>query len=170
MWRSFSSYNAVLGRKRRSLGQNMMKAFHFLNWNLWVKSKVQAEKQESENGQLRKKPKSAEHNKAAFLTKRRARVYLLKVKHLLVIQMIKKITLLKKMLKSRKSWKRQIKKAIKTKWENEVQLPREISGTFLRKKSRENESSRNLCIFLKGYSSCLKKLNEPIFNVSQEEW
>ena len=33
MWRSFSSYNAVLGGKRRSLGQNMMKAFHFLNWN-----------------------------------------------------------------------------------------------------------------------------------------
>lgn len=74
------------------------------------------------------------------------------------------------MLKSRKTWKWKIKKAIKTKWENEVQLPREKSGTFLRKKSRENESSRNLCISLKGYSSCLKKLNEPIFNVSQEEW
>lgn len=69
MWRSFSSYNAVLGGKRRSLGQNMMKAFHFLNWNLWVKSKVQEEKQESENGQLRKNPKSAEHNKSSISDK-----------------------------------------------------------------------------------------------------
>lgn len=47
----------------------MMKAFHFLNWNLWVKSKVQEEKQESENGQLRKKPKSAEHNKSSISDK-----------------------------------------------------------------------------------------------------
>lgn len=47
----------------------MMKAFHFLNWNFWVKSKVQEEKQESENGQLRKKPKSAEHNKSSISDK-----------------------------------------------------------------------------------------------------
>lgn len=47
----------------------MMKAFHFLNWNLWVKSKVQEEKQESENGQLRKNPKSAEHNKSSISDK-----------------------------------------------------------------------------------------------------
>ena len=46
-----------------------MKAFHFLNWNLWVKSKVQDEKQESENGQLRKNPKSAEHIKSSISDK-----------------------------------------------------------------------------------------------------
>lgn len=43
--RSFSAYNAILDGKRRSLEQNTMKAFHFLNWNLRVKSAVQEEQE-----------------------------------------------------------------------------------------------------------------------------
>ena len=46
--RSFSAYNAILDGKRRALEQNTMKAFHFLNWNLRVKSTVQEEKEASE--------------------------------------------------------------------------------------------------------------------------
>ncbi|KAL9978037.1 hypothetical protein ACROYT_G015514 [Oculina patagonica] len=49
--RSFSAYNAILGGKLRSLEQNTMKAFHFLNWNLRVKFTVQEEQdiQEARN-------------------------------------------------------------------------------------------------------------------------
>ena len=44
--RSFSSYNAILDAKRRSLDQKTMKAFHFLNWNLQLKSAAEEEKEE----------------------------------------------------------------------------------------------------------------------------
>ena len=46
--RSFSAYIAILDGKRRSLEENTMKAFHFLNWNLRVKSAVQVEQQVQE--------------------------------------------------------------------------------------------------------------------------
>ena len=42
--RSFSPY-AILDGKRRLLEQKTMKAFHFLNWNLRVKSVLQEEKE-----------------------------------------------------------------------------------------------------------------------------
>ena len=45
---SFSAYNAILDGRCRSLEQKTMKTFHFLNWNLGVKSAVKAEKKESE--------------------------------------------------------------------------------------------------------------------------
>jgi hypothetical protein len=47
--RLFSAYNDILDDKRRSLDESTIKAFHFLNWNLRVKSSIaqEMEKQRS---------------------------------------------------------------------------------------------------------------------------
>ena len=42
--REFSAYNEILDDKWQSLDQNTIKAFHFWNWNLRVKSSVEQEK------------------------------------------------------------------------------------------------------------------------------
>ncbi|KAK3740849.1 hypothetical protein QZH41_008815, partial [Actinostola sp. cb2023] len=44
--RSFSAYKEILGEKRRSLDESSIKAFHFLNWNLRVKSSIQQEREQ----------------------------------------------------------------------------------------------------------------------------
>ena len=148
----------------------MMKAFHFLNWNLWVKSKVQEEKQESENGQLRKKPKSAEHNKSSISDKVKNESVSPQSETSTGYSDDKEDNSPAKDVKVTQDLKVKDQKSNQNKVRKWSAAAPGKSGTFLRKKSRENESSRNLCISLKGYSSCLKKLNEPIFNVSQEEW
>ena len=43
--RSFSAYNEILDEKRRSLDESTIKAFHFLNWNLRVKSSNEQERE-----------------------------------------------------------------------------------------------------------------------------
>ena len=148
----------------------MMKAFHFLNWNLWVKSKVQEEKQESENGQLRKKPKSAEHNKSSISDKVKNESVSPQSETSTGYSDDKEDNSPEKDVKVTQDLKVKDQKSNQNKVRKWSAAAPGKSGTFLRKKSRENESSRNLCISLKGYSSCLKKFNEPIFNVSQEEW
>lgn len=56
--RSFSAYNAMLDTKRRSLATDSIKAFHFLNWNLRMKSAVEEERSlERETGKAEEKPK-----------------------------------------------------------------------------------------------------------------
>ena len=56
--RSFSAYNAMLDTKRRSLDTDSIKAFHFLNWNLRMKSALEEERNlEEETGTTQEKPK-----------------------------------------------------------------------------------------------------------------
>lgn len=43
--RSFSAYSVILDEKRRSLDESTIKAFHFLNWNLWVQSSNKQERE-----------------------------------------------------------------------------------------------------------------------------
>ena len=49
---SFSAYKPMLENKRRSLDTDSIKAFHFLNWNLQIKSAL-----EEETGKTQEKPK-----------------------------------------------------------------------------------------------------------------
>ena len=56
--RSFSAYTAMLDMKRRSLATDSIKAFHFLNWNLRIKSALQEERSlEEETGKTAERPK-----------------------------------------------------------------------------------------------------------------
>jgi len=56
--RSFSAYNAMLDTKRRSLDTASIKAFHFLNWNLRMKSALEEERNlKDETGKTQEKPK-----------------------------------------------------------------------------------------------------------------
>ena len=56
--RSFSAYNAMLDNKRRSLDTDSIKAFHFLNWNLRIKSALEEERSlEEETVKTQEKPK-----------------------------------------------------------------------------------------------------------------
>lgn len=50
--RSFSAYNEILDEKRRSLDETTIRAFHFLNWNLRIKSSIE-EEQEKQNNLLK---------------------------------------------------------------------------------------------------------------------
>ena len=70
--RSFSLYNAILDGKRRSLEQKTMKAFHFLNWNLRVRSEAGEEEEEIarlEEGSIsekaRKPTKESQHQESS---------------------------------------------------------------------------------------------------------
>ena len=55
---SFSAYNAMLDTKWRSLDTDPIKAFHFLNWNLLMKSALEEERNlEEETGTTQDKPK-----------------------------------------------------------------------------------------------------------------
>lgn len=56
--RSFSSYNEILDEKRRSLDPTTMKAFHFLNWNIRVKSSLEREQEEQHSKKTASKPPS----------------------------------------------------------------------------------------------------------------
>ena len=56
--RSFSAYNALLDKKCRSLATDSIKAFHFLNWNLRMKSPLEEERNlQRETGKAEEKPK-----------------------------------------------------------------------------------------------------------------
>lgn len=57
--RSFSAYNAMLDDKRRSLTTDTIKATHFLNWNLRVKSAVEEEVLSQENSDPKPKTRRA---------------------------------------------------------------------------------------------------------------
>lgn len=56
--RSFSSYNEILDEKRRSLDPTSMKVFHFLNWNIRVKSSLEKEQEEQHSKKTASKPPS----------------------------------------------------------------------------------------------------------------
>ncbi|XP_015748563.1 PREDICTED: ubiquitin-like-specific protease 1 [Acropora digitifera] len=56
--RSFSSYNEILDEKRRSLDPTTMKVFHFLNWNIRVKSSLEKEQEEQHSKKTASKPPS----------------------------------------------------------------------------------------------------------------
>lgn len=49
--RSFSAYNEILDEKQRSLKESTIKAFHFLNWNLRIKSSIKQEEEKQSNPQ-----------------------------------------------------------------------------------------------------------------------
>lgn len=56
--RSFSVYNAMLDTKQTSLDTVSIKAFHFLNWNLQMKSALEEERNlKDETGKMQEKPK-----------------------------------------------------------------------------------------------------------------
>lgn len=56
--RSFCAYNAMLDTKRISLATHSIMAFHFLNWNLRIKSALKEERSlERETGKAEEKPK-----------------------------------------------------------------------------------------------------------------
>ena len=44
--RSFSAYSAIFDEKRRSLDESIIKAFHFLNWNLRVQNSNKQEREQ----------------------------------------------------------------------------------------------------------------------------
>ena len=49
MERSFSPYNEIFDDKRRSLDHSTIRAFHFLNWNLCIKSSIEEEREKQNN-------------------------------------------------------------------------------------------------------------------------
>ena len=47
--RSFSAYNEILDEKRGSLDETTIRALHFLDWNLGIKSSIEEEKEKQNN-------------------------------------------------------------------------------------------------------------------------
>ena len=72
--RSFSAYNEILDEKRRSLDESTIRAFHFLNWNLRIKSPIEEEREKQNNypkgpGVIKETPKTVPEKKPPLLGK-----------------------------------------------------------------------------------------------------
>lgn len=72
--RSFSAYNKILDKKRRSLDESTIRAFHFLNWNLRIRSSLEEEREKQNNyqkgpGVLNETPKTVPEKKPPLLSK-----------------------------------------------------------------------------------------------------
>lgn len=72
--RSFSAYNKILDKKQRSLDESTIRAFHFLNWNLRIRSSLEEEREKQNNyqkgpGVLKETPKTVPEKKPPLLSK-----------------------------------------------------------------------------------------------------
>lgn len=72
--RSFSAYNEIFDKKRKSLDESTIRAFHFLNWNLHIKSSIEEEREKQNNcpkgpGVIKDTPKTVPEKKPPLLGK-----------------------------------------------------------------------------------------------------